>query len=127
MMAQDCVKALESSYNREDFTCQLSDVLDALKGTDVNFEIVKAQTVRPLKLEYVHDKARIVKAFVFAWTELTNFAKWIKTLNIHRHNEFTQTATECIEDIKQQLQDKNTHEIDEVHAFTDLSKAETIE
>ena len=73
-MAEHFVKALESSCNREDFTCQLSDVLDALKGTDV-FEIVKAQTVRPLKLEYVHNKARILKAFVFAWTELNGFAK----------------------------------------------------
>ena len=75
VMAQDFVNALESSY-KEDFTCQLSDVLDALKGRDVNFEIVKAQTVRPLKLEYVHNKARIVKAYIFGWTELTNFAKY---------------------------------------------------
>ena len=75
MMAQDFVKALESSC-KEDFTCQLSDVLDALKGTDVNFEIVKAQTVRPLKLEYVHNKARILKAFIFSWTELNNFEKF---------------------------------------------------
>ena len=118
-MASDFVKALESSYNKEDYTCQLSDVLDALKATDVNFEIVKAQTVRPLKLEYVHNKARILKAFVFAWTELNGFAKWIKTIRKYQsllivREKFAKTATECIEDIKQQLQDKNALGIDEV-------------
>ena len=77
VMAEDFVKALLSSC-KEDFTCQLSDVLDALKGTDVNFEIVKAQTVRPLKLEYVHNKFRILKAYIFGWTELNDFAKWEK-------------------------------------------------
>ena len=113
-MAHDFVEALECSY-KEDFTCQLSDVLDALKGTDVNFEIVKAQTVRPLKLEYVHNKARIVKAYIFAWTELNNFAKWIKTLYDENHDKIgTQTATECIEHIKQQLQDKEALAIDDV-------------
>ena len=76
-MAQDCVEALLSSY-KEDFTCQFSDVLDALKGTDVNFELVKAQTVRPLKLEYVHNKARILKAHIFAWSELDGFEKYIQ-------------------------------------------------
>ena len=103
-MAEDFVKALLSSC-KEDFTCQLSDVLDALKGTDVNFEIVKAQTVRPLKLEYVHNKARIVKAYIFAWTELNGFAKWIKT-HVDGYDRVlgTQTATEYIEKIKQQLQ-----------------------
>ena len=41
VMAKDFSKALLSSY-KEDFTCQLFDVFDRLKGTDVNFEIVKA-------------------------------------------------------------------------------------
>ena len=69
-MAQDFVKAMFDSYHKEDFTCQFSDVLDALKGTDVNFEIVRAQTVRPLKIEYVHNKARTQRAYIFAWTQL---------------------------------------------------------
>ena len=98
------MKALESSYNQEDFTCQLSDVLDALKGTDVNFEIVKAQTVRPLKLEYVHNKARILKAFVFAWTELNDYAKW---------KSYGKMVEEISKKVKQQLQDKDALGIDD--------------
>ena len=37
---------------------------------------MKAQTVRPLKLEYVHNKARILKAHVFAQSELKGFQKY---------------------------------------------------
>ena len=75
VMAQDCYKAMINAYS-SDFTCQFSDVLDALQGTDVNFEIVKAQTVRPLKLEYVHNKARILKAHIFTQSELKGFQKY---------------------------------------------------
>ena len=41
-MASDFSTALESSYSSDDFTCFLSDVLELLRGKDVNFEIVKS-------------------------------------------------------------------------------------
>ena len=98
----------------------------------MNFEIVKAQTGRPLKLEYVHNKANILKAYIFAQTELNDFGKWIQTINADcppnpRGRAYgLRSATECVEVIKQQLQDKEGFGIDEVKVFIDLSKAETI-
>ena len=62
--------------------------------------------MRPLKLEYVHNKARILKAFVFAWTELNNFAKY--------ENYDDEMVEEISEKVKQQLQDKEALGIDEV-------------
>ena len=68
-------------------TCTLSDVLEALCGTDVNFEIVKSQTVRPLKMNYVHNRVDVRRAFIFVQTELEGFAKYIGTLNWKQENE----------------------------------------
>ena len=77
VMASDFSNALLASYDANDLTCTLSDVLDTLIGTDVNFEIVKAQTVRPLKMNYVHNKVDVIRAFIFVQTELDGFAKAI--------------------------------------------------
>jgi hypothetical protein len=69
-MAEDFSTALISSYDETDMTCYLSTVLDALQGTDVNFEMVKSQTVRPLKLFYSHNKASILRAFIFTQSKV---------------------------------------------------------
>ena len=42
VMAEDFSTALLDSYDTKDYTCTLSDVLDTLCGTDVNFEIVRS-------------------------------------------------------------------------------------
>ena len=63
-MSSDFSTALESSYG-QDLTCLLSDILELLRGNDVNFEIVKAQTVRPLRLFYVHNLVSFLKAYIF--------------------------------------------------------------
>ena len=57
-------------------TCQLSEVLDSLSGTDVNFEIVKSQTARPLKLFYAFNNAGTLKAYIFVQTELEGFEEY---------------------------------------------------
>ena len=64
------------------------DVLDALEGTDVNFEIVKSQTVRPLKLFYVHNKAQTLRAYIFGWTELKDFAEYTPKYYDEKKNAF---------------------------------------
>ena len=111
-------------------TCTLSDVLEALCGTDVNFEIVKSQTVRPLKMNYVHNRVDVRRAFIFVQTELEGFAKWKKM----KHEGWRTVddpngwiANDKAEQVKQQLEDKDALGIVEVEVFTDLSKEETIE
>ena len=63
-MAHDFKNALLASYG-DDLTCVLDDVLDELSGSDVNFEIIKSQTARPLKLFYVHNKCDEIWGFIF--------------------------------------------------------------
>ena len=76
-MALDFKTALLASYG-DDFTCDLDDVLDALSGTDVNFEIIKSQTARPLKICYVHNKCDEIWGFIFVQTQLKGFEEWKK-------------------------------------------------
>ena len=75
-MALDFKKAMLAAYDSDDLTCELEDVLVALSGTDVNFEIVKSQTVRPLKLYYVHNKCDEIWGFIFVQRELKGFGEW---------------------------------------------------
>ena len=88
-------------------TCTLTDALDALIGTDVNFEIVKSQTVRPLKLNYVHNKVDVIRAFIFVQTGLIEFeAPYERKI---RDEYFrivgTKSAEEIADYVKQQLED----------------------
>ena len=48
-MMEDFCKALETSCDAN-MVCKLSDVVDALQATDVNFEIISPQTAKPLIL-----------------------------------------------------------------------------
>ena len=61
---EDFCKALKESYD-EDMVCMLSDVLDGLTATDVNFEIISSQTAKPLLMFYVHNVVQELKAYVF--------------------------------------------------------------
>ena len=58
-----------------------------------------------------------MKAYIFVWTELNNFAKFVIC---------TKSAVEWAEEIKQQLEDKEALDIDDIKVLIDLSKAETI-
>ena len=126
-MAEDFSKGLLSSYDASDMTCQFSNVLDALQGTDVNFEIVKSQTVRPLKLLYVHNKAQILKAYIFAQSELQNFAEYTPDYDDEEEGWIELTTKEYAEKVKQKLQDKDALGIEKVEVLIDQSKVETIE
>ena len=130
-MAEDFSKALISSYDDTDMTCYLSTVLDALQGTDVNFEIVKSQTVRPLKLFYSHNKASVLRAFIFAQSRVNEniyeAKRRIFTDNPLENLWNRWTASEYAHTLKERLQDKEALAIDEVEVYNDLSKAETIQ
>ena len=126
-MASDFSTALESSYSSDDFTCQLSDVLEELKGNDVNFELVKSQTVRPLRLFYVHNLASFLRAYIFVQTELKGFEKWGREYYDKEYKYICLTAKDYAGEVKQELEDKDALGIVEIEVFIDLSKEETIE
>ena len=65
-------------------------------------------------MNYVHNKADILRAFIFVQTELEGYEEY-------------ENAKEIAERVKQQLEDKEALGIVDVEVFTDLSKAETIE
>ena len=110
-------------------TCQLDDVLATLQGTDVNFEIIKSQTVRPLKLFYTHNKANILRGYIFAQNTLKD-KRFYSEINADSYYKLgphvAYSASLLGEKIKRQLQEKDALGIDEVEVFSDLSKAETI-
>ena len=74
-------------------------------------------------MNYVRNKADVLRAFIFVQTELEGFAKWTSIF----WNLKLFTANEKAEQVKQQLEDKDALGIVEVEVFTDLSKEETIE
>ena len=59
-----------------DFTCEFPDVLESLTGTDVNFELVTSATLRPLKLFYEHNVARVLRGYVFVQEHLDDVGEW---------------------------------------------------
>merc|ERR1719232_2110345 len=103
-MAHDFKTALLASVG-DDLTCELDDVLDELSGTDVNFEIIKSQTARPLKLCYVHNKCDEIWGFIFVQTELKGFEEWTGEYEDQEANEWKRVgATEYADNVKQQLE-----------------------
>ena len=63
-MMEDFCRALEQSYD-SNMICKLSDVLDSLIATDVNFEIISSQTAKPLLMIYDHNIVQKLKAYIF--------------------------------------------------------------
>ena len=53
-MVEDFCHALERTTD-DNMVCNLSEVLDSLLATDVNFEISSSQTAKPLHMIYNHN------------------------------------------------------------------------
>ena len=77
-MMEDFCRALEQSYDTN-MVCKLSDVLDALLATDVNFEVISSQTSKPLLMLYDHNVVQKLRAYIFIQTCLTGFLDWTGT------------------------------------------------
>ena len=79
-------------------------------------------------MNYVHNKADVIRAFIFVQTELKGFEKWKISVYDESKEEFIKyTAKEQAERVKQQLEDKDALGIVELKVFIDLSKEETLE
>ena len=63
-MMADITDTLLQGYG-EEYTCTFPDVLDRLKGRDVNFEMVTSGTLRPLRLFYTYNVVTETIGFIF--------------------------------------------------------------
>ena len=83
---EDFCKALRESYDDE-MVCMLSDVLDGLTATDVNFEIISSQTAKPLLMFYNHNMVQELKAYVIIQSHLNGFDEPNMNTSTHQESE----------------------------------------
>ena len=68
-MMSDLERSFRDGLTSE-FTCTFPAVIDRIKGSDVNFELVSSSTLRPLRLFYVYNVVSRTYGYVFAWEGL---------------------------------------------------------
>ena len=83
-------------------------------------------------MNYVHNKADVIRAFIFVQTELKGFAIYSPVEFNYNNDERKMnivkiTAKEQAAKVQQQLEDKEALGIVEVEVFTDLNKEKTLE
>ena len=71
----DVSDALQDGVTNE-MTCTFPDVLENLEGSDNNFEMVTSSTLKPLKMFYEHNVARILRGYVFVQESLEGVGDW---------------------------------------------------
>ena len=91
-MVMDVVRILLEDYSREDFTIQIPNCFEILKGTDANFELVQPLTTQPVKISYVNNIVTKSVAVIFAHTN-------VKGLQYAKVHEKTEKYRELLEDI----------------------------
>ena len=74
-MVEDFCRALKQSYDAN-MVCMLTDALDAMMASDVNFEVISSQTAKPLMMFYTHNIVRKLRAYIFVQSLLKGFLDW---------------------------------------------------
>ena len=111
-MIADYVHALEKAYD-VNMVCKLTDALNAMLASDVNFELISSQTAKPLLMFYNHNIVRKLIAYIFVQSLLKGFLDWTGTEFGFDDDMFDRhSARELSELLKEKLQDKDGLAID---------------
>ena len=103
-MSEDFCRALKQSYDAN-MVCMLTDALDAMMASDVNFEVISSQTAKPLMMFYAHNIVRKLRAYIFVQSLLKGFLDWNGTVHGYHFDddEDRLSAKELSESIQKQL------------------------
>ena len=126
----DVSDALRDGVTNE-MTCIFPDVLENLEGSDNNFEIVTSSTLKPLKMFYEHNVARILRGYVFVQESLEGVGDWEGTelcelIHGVRIGE-PLSARALGEKVRDNLMDTETTNIPEVQLLINKTKAEIVQ
>ena len=110
-MVKDVVRILLEDYSRTNFSIQIPDCFDILKGTDANFELVAASTMQPVRVYYTNNIVTKSIAIIFGHTNVNGL-------------EYEE-ATEKVELCRKVF--KDIFEFDEVEVHLDSDKKQMIE
>ena len=111
-------------------TCIFPDVLENLEGSDNNFEMVTSSTLKPLKMFFVHNVARVLRGYIFLQEGLEGFADWEGTefcKNSGNRIGEPLSARALGEKVRENLMDSETTNIPEVELLINKTKAEIIQ
>ena len=108
-----------------DMTCTFPGVIETLRGTDTNLELVTSSTLKPLKLSYQHNTVRILRGYIFVQEYLEGFDRWQGAEGV---DEFgrpigeRQPAVEVAKKVKEEMMDQSSLNIPDVELHVNLTK-----
>ena len=101
-----------------EFTCQFPSVIDRIRGSDVNFELVSSSTLRPLRLFYVHNVVSRTYGYVFAWQGLEGVGIWKSRDGL--------LAKDMAEKVKIELLDPTSLNVNQVDIFYNSTRSQVV-
>ena len=125
----DVSEALRDGVTNE-MTCIFPDVLENLQGSDNNFEMVTSSTLKPLKMFYVHNVARVLRGYVFVQESLEGVGDWEGTELCYQNGSRIGEpikARALGEKVRENLMDSGTTNIPEVELLVNKTKAEIVQ
>ena len=111
-------------------TCIFPDVLENLQGSDNNFELVTSSTLKPLKMFYVHNVARVLRGYVFVQESLEGVGDWEGTELCYQYGARIGEpikARDLGKKVRENLMDSGTTNIPEVELLVNKTKAEIVQ
>ena len=70
-MIHDVVQIMLARYDKETFALYFMECFDALKGSDVSFEMIASNTLQPFMMFYQHNIVTYSIAYIFLHTRVS--------------------------------------------------------
>ena len=115
-LIEDFASCLNDKYDKDVLAIMFPTIIDLLKGTDANIEIIKSSQLQTLMLPVKPLKAKLKIAYIFVMTQLSrdNLIPLI-------WNNAENRAAELYECLKNDLK------YDDIQIFTNLSKEQVLD
>ena len=71
-LIRDSLKNIFEQYEKETLTLTFPDIIDKIKGTDSNIEIIKSSTLQTMRMDIVGSPITESRCYIFIQPELQN-------------------------------------------------------
>ena len=122
-MMSDLERSFRDGLTSE-FTCTFPAVIDRIKGSDVNFELVSSSTLRPLRLFYVYNVVSRTYGYVFAWEGIPGKFGWGEELIWKTRDGLL--AKDMAEKVKGELLDPTSLNVSQVEILFNNTRSQVI-
>ena len=114
-LIEDFASCLNDKYDKDVLAIVFPTIIDLLKGTDANIEIIKSSQLQTLRLPVKPLKAKRKIAYIFVMTQLSRDN--LKPLIWNNAENRAAELYECL---------KNDLKYDDIQIFTNLSKEQVL-